>query len=513
MLGIYRKTSVILKKSTFFDGFWRHVGPPVFPLHALTRDLYDRSVREKDTSDALLSVQAIVFDALAVFGGFMLATWIKFESDLLPLEKGIPQDVYEMYAKGAGLATVFFLLAFQFLGLYNRPQVGAFTNRIPRCIKGTGAGILLTAVLGFAIKTNPPFSTHVVAISFFTISFLVILERYILYRIEWNLSRHRPGRNDVIIIGTDTVASRLSRTLKREHMLRSRIIGYVQTEHAETEKDVPKDQIMGILSDLETIIESRHPDQIILTSSTPGRARILEIMLLCERNLIQFNMVPDMFFLMTTNMDVQTLDDIPLLGMRRWPLDILWCRLLKRAEDILGALIGMIIAAPIVAIAALLIKKASPGPVFFSQDRCGEKGETFTLHKLRTMHIDAEKDTGPVFASVNDARRTAIGTTLRRHNLDELPQLWNVLRGEMSLVGPRPERPHFVEQFKADVSRYMWRHVSKPGMTGWAQVNGLRGDTSIEQRVKYDLYYLENWSLALDFKILLKTFLASQNAY
>jgi len=486
---------------------------PLFPLHSLIGDLYDRSVREKDTSDALLSVQAIVFDALAVFGGFMLATWIKFDSRLLPLDKGIPQNVYAVYAQGAALATVFFLLAFRILGLYVRPQVGTFTNRIPRCIRGTGAGILLSAVLGFAIKTDPPFSTHVVAVSFFTISFLVILERYILYRIEWNLARHRPGRNRVIIVGTDAVASRLSQIIKREHMLRSRIIGYVHTDETETDKDVPKDLIMGTLSELETLVDAHNPDQIILTSSAPGRDRMLEIMLLCERNLIEFNMVPDVFSLMTTSMDVQTLDDIPLLGMRRWPLDILWCRLMKRAEDIVGALIGLILAAPIVAVAAVLIKKASPGPVFFSQDRCGEKGKKFMLHKLRTMHVDAEKDTGPVFASQNDSRRTAIGATLRRYNLDELPQLWNVLRGEMSLVGPRPERPHFVEQFRTDVSRYMWRHVSKPGMTGWAQVNGLRGDTSIEQRVKYDLYYLENWSLALDFKILLKTFFASQNAY
>ena len=371
----------------------------------------------------------------------------------------------------------------------------------------------MSAVLGFAIKTNPPFSTHVVAVSFFSISFFVILEKYILYRIEWNLARHRPGRNLVLILGTDAVASRLSKIIKREHMLRSRIIGYVHMEETKTDKDVPQDHILGTLSELETLVATHHPDQIILTSSTPGRGRMLEIMLLCERNLVEFNMVPDVFFLMTTSMDVQTLEDIPLLGMRRWPLDILWCRLVKRAEDIVGAMIGIILAAPIVAVAAVLIKKESPGPIFFSQDRCGEKGEPFTIHKLRTMHVDAEKDTGPVFACENDSRRTVIGATLRRYNLDELPQLWNVLRGEMSLVGPRPERPHFVEKFKTDVSRYMWRHVSKPGMTGWAQVNGLRGDTSIEQRVKHDLYYLENWSLALDFKILLKTFFTSHNAY
>jgi lipopolysaccharide/colanic/teichoic acid biosynthesis glycosyltransferase len=160
-----------------------------------------------------------------------------------------------------------------------------------------------------------------------------------------------------------------------------------------------------------------------------------------------------------------------------------------------------------------LIRRESPGPVFFRQIRCGESGRRFTIYKLRTMRVDAEEETGPVWTSENDPRRTRIGAFLRRHNLDELPQFWNVLKGEMSLVGPRPERPHFVEQFKEDISRYMWRHVSKPGMTGWAQVNGLRGNTSIRERIKYDLYYLENWSLAFDFKILLRTFFSRRNAY
>jgi exopolysaccharide biosynthesis polyprenyl glycosylphosphotransferase len=186
---------------------------------------------------------------------------------------------------------------------------------------------------------------------------------------------------------------------------------------------------------------------------------------------------------------------------------------MKRAEDIAGALAGLILTSPVLALAAVLVKRSSPGPVFYRQERCGEEGRTFHIYKLRTMRKDAEAETGPVFTSKDDARRTPVGAFLRRHNLDELPQLWNVLKGDMSLVGPRPERPFFVEKFKGGVARYMWRHVSKPGLTGWAQVNGLRGNSSIEDRVKYDLFYLENWSLAFDFKILAKTLFARQNAY
>jgi exopolysaccharide biosynthesis polyprenyl glycosylphosphotransferase len=239
----------------------------------------------------------------------------------------------------------------------------------------------------------------------------------------------------------------------------------------------------------------------------------LEIILACERNMITFNMVPDMFRIMTGSMDMQTIDDIPLLGVSRWPLDYFWNRILKRIEDICGAFAGLLVIAPFLALVALLVKRSSPGPVFYKQKRCGENGKEFSIYKLRTMRTDAEKETGPVWTIENDPRRTRIGSFLRTTNIDELPQLWNVLRGDMSLIGPRPERPHFVEKFKDDIDRYMWRHVSKPGMTGWAQVNGLRGNTSIEERIKYDLYYLENWSLSFDFKILLRTLTARTNAY
>jgi exopolysaccharide biosynthesis polyprenyl glycosylphosphotransferase len=254
-------------------------------------------------------------------------------------------------------------------------------------------------------------------------------------------------------------------------------------------------------------------DQVILTDNRLPHEQTVGIVLACERTLTRFNVVPDMFRLMTGNVAVQSVDGIPLLGVSRLPLDRYWNRLAKRLEDMVGALLGLLVTAPVMLVAAVLIRRESPGPFLYRQKRCGERGREFTLYKLRTMRADAEQETGPVWASENDPRRTRIGAWLRAHNLDELPQLWNVLRGDMSLVGPRPERPFFVEQFREDIQRYMARHMSKPGLTGWAQVNGLRGNTSIDERIKFDLFYLENWSLAFDFKILLKTFSARHNAY
>jgi exopolysaccharide biosynthesis polyprenyl glycosylphosphotransferase len=224
-------------------------------------------------------------------------------------------------------------------------------------------------------------------------------------------------------------------------------------------------------------------------------------------------MVPDIFRVLTSDVAIRNVDGVPLLGVGRWPLDHFWNRVAKRAEDMVGSLVGLVVSCPVILVAMMVIKRQSPGPVFYRQERCGENGRVFALYKLRTMHLDAEEHTGPVWAVEDDPRRIPVGRFLRQFNLDELPQFWNVLKGEMSLVGPRPERPHFVEQFREDISRYMWRHVSKPGMTGWAQVNGLRGNTSIKERIKYDLYYLENWSLAFDFKILIRTFFSRDNAY
>jgi len=470
-------------------------------------------MRKKDTSDVLTSAAAVVGDACAILGGFMLATWIRFDSGWIPLRHPRPEQLYHAYVIGAGFATFVFLLAFRSLRLFVRPQMGSFVNTVPRLLKAVGMGGVLIMVLAFAVQNEAEFSRVVIVLAFFTVSLFLVLERYVLFRIEWNLARHSRKTNQVLILGTDAVAAHLERTLKREPMLRSSVAGFLRTDLAEPDKDIPVGQIKGTVEELNAFVADHEVDQIILTDSGLGHDRIVEIILLCERNLIAFNMVPDLFRVMTSSMDVQSLNDIPLLGISPWPLDLFWNRILKRIEDVAGALIGLLLTAPIIGVASVLIKRNSDGPVFFSQERCGENGALFTLYKLRTMSVHAEERTGPVFAARNDPRTTRIGAFLRRHNVDELPQLWNVLRGDMSLMGPRPERPHFVEKFKEDIGRYMWRHVSKPGMTGWAQVNGMRGDTSIEERVKYDLYYLENWSLAFDFKILARTLFARKNAY
>ena len=464
--------------------------------------------------DALASGLAVLVDALAIFGGFLAATWLRFNSGLIAVDS-MPPRLYFMYGWGAAITTIIFLFIFRSLGLYVRPQQGRFPERIPRLIRATGLGILIATALAFAIRPDdfPPFSRLTIALAAGFILITVILERWMLFRMEIILAQSGSDQKRILIIGTDSVAAHLKRGLEADPRLRCTVLGFIDTGSAATVPEIPSQQIRGQLDQLDDILNTHPADQIILSDSSIGHQRILEIILAAERNMITFNMVPDIFRIMTGSMDMQTVDDIPLLGVSRWPLDTFWNQMLKRGEDVVGALFGLIFLAPLFGVLALLIKRSSPGPVFYRQKRCGENGKEFTIYKVRTMQSDAEKETGPVWTVENDPRRTAIGTFLRRTNIDELPQLWNVLRGDMSLIGPRPERPHFVEKFKDDIDRYIWRHASKPGMTGWAQVNGLRGNTSITERIKYDLYYLENWSLALDFKILIRTFSARKNAY
>ncbi|MBU4286249.1 MAG: undecaprenyl-phosphate glucose phosphotransferase [Verrucomicrobia bacterium] len=471
-------------------------------------------MRVRDTSDVLASCAAIAGDALAVFLGFLLATWFRFDSGLIPLfHDQPPVHLYSMYAQGALVGAFLFLLIFQSLGLYVRPQIGTFGDKIPRLVHGVLLGLLVAVALAFVLRTEPPFSRMTVLVSVVTVLLLVLLERYALFRWELHLARHRRVVNRVAIVGADAIAARLKKALKQEPRLGARVVAFFQTRAGEAHPDIPRELIKGTLDDLRVFIESNQADQVILTDTTIDHARTIELILLCEQSLVTFTLVPDLLYVMTGRVDMQTIAEIPLLGVSRWPLDNFWNRLIKRSEDVFGALCGLFMALPLLLVFAILIKRDSPGPVFYRQERCGESGRPFRLIKFRTMVLDAEAGTGPVWAVENDPRRTRIGAFLRRYNLDELPQLWNVLKGEMSLVGPRPERPCFVEQFKEEISRYMWRHASKPGLTGWAQVSGLRGNTDIRERIKYDLYYLENWSLALDFKILVKTLFSRENAY
>lgn len=469
-------------------------------------------MRTRDSFDAKTSLTAVIADALAIFFGFQLAVWIRFDSGWLEIPRGVPPRGMYMYA-GAVL-TILFLFIFRSLRLYERPQYGHFVDKIPRIVRACGLAALLAMALAFAIQTEPPFSRLATAIAMGVITLFVVIERNILFALERHWAKYQAAKRPVVLLGVGPIAVQLRDKLEGEPRRRCRVIACLALPGETPDPELPEELVQHSLEKLSDLLKDNSVDAVVLTrSSVLSQNILLDIMLECERSLADFLMVPDLFRLLTTKVDVQNVDQIPLLGTGKWPLDYFWNRMLKRGEDIAGGIVGLTISLPVIAIASIAIKRSSPGPVFYKQERCGVKGRVFQLYKLRTMRVDAEAQTGPVWTSPDDPRRTKVGTFLREHNLDELPQFWNVLKGEMSLVGPRPERPHFVEQFKDDISRYMWRHVHKPGLTGWAQINGYRGQTDLTKRIELDLWYLEHWSLALDFKILLRTLFAKKNAY
>jgi exopolysaccharide biosynthesis polyprenyl glycosylphosphotransferase len=261
---------------------------------------------------------------------------------------------------------------------------------------------------------------------------------------------------------------------------------------------------LGAIKDLPNDIARYRLQAALIALSYKDHPQLLEMIRDAEGLNIELMMVPDMLDLMTSRVRIREIEGIPFIQIKEIPLST-WNRINKRTFDILFSSIILLVTLPITAMLAAVIKLTSKGPIFFRQERIGLDGSAFPVVKFRTMRADAEVTTGPVRAKKGDPRTTTIGRILRRTSLDELPQLWNVLRGHMSIVGPRPERPFFVEQFKSKIPRYLERHRVKAGMTGWAQVNGLRGDAPIEERTKYDIYYVENWSLVFDVKIILKT--------
>ena len=469
----------------------------------------------RSVADSWFATAAVAADCAAAFASVYFAVWLRFDSGWFAIPFGTPIDVYAGYWKFALGAAALAYVSLRTLKLYKRPQRGTFHAHVPRLVRGALATTVSLLVVVALVRNVYNVSTGVVLLFFFAFSALLLAERLLLFRAEIRAARRALPTNRVLMIGTDATAARLARCFAGDPRLRVRVSGFLRSTPEETPAPgIDPSNVLGDASQFHETLE-RLPDivQVIVTNPAAESGLLYRLASECERRMLRFNVVPDLFRMLTSAVEVETIDDVPLLGLRRSPLDRFGNRLAKRAEDVLGALVGLLAAAPVVAVLALLVKRESPGPVFYRQTRCGYGGKPFTIYKLRSMRADAEAATGAVFAEEDDPRRTRIGAFMRSHNLDELPQFWNVLKGDMSLVGPRPERPEFVERFADRIEHYMRRHDCLPGITGWAQVHGLRGNTSIEDRLHADLWYLENWSLALDFKILLRTLFAVRNAY
>ncbi len=342
---------------------------------------------------------------------------------------------------------------------------------------------------------------------------LVTLGRLLVARGFRMLQARGIGEDRILLIGTGDVGRMILQRIRHSPNLGYRIVGVVDSNgNTAALDDAP---FLGTPADIPQIIEDQRVDEVIVALPEASHQEILGIISMCEREKVGIRVFPDVFQIMANEVSISDFGGLPLLTVRDVALRG-WKLALKRMVDIAGACLALLLASPIMMLTALLIKLESPGPVFYVQERMGLDAKPFPMLKFRSMRADAESN-GPGWTVKNDPRRTRFGALIRRISFDELPQFINVLVGDMSLVGPRPERPVYVEQFRQRIPRYMDRHREKAGITGWAQVNGLRGDTSVVERTKYDVWYIENWSLALDFKIIIQTILnaarRNNNAY
>ncbi len=410
------------------------------------------------------------------------------------------------------------LTAFFFARLYQSTRssrVDEFYSVAAATTIGTLVGISLDSLLLQNFTMARDYSRAMVVYAWFFSLVLLTLGRMFSDWLRRLLIRRRGwAHRRVLVLGTGEIARMILQKILWSPELGYDAVGVVSPNGLAPASllGVP---VVGAMAQLSQIIDEVQSDEVIIAlPEETSHQEILWIISECERGRVTIRVYPDLFQIMAGPVSIGELGGLPLLTVRDIALTG-WKRVFKRGMDLVGSAVGLVMISPLLMLVSLLIKLESPGPVFYAQERMGLDARPFPVLKFRSMRVDAEKQ-GPGWTTENDPRRTRLGGFLRKTNIDELPQLINVLLGQMSLVGPRPERPVYVEQFRRSIPRYMERHREKAGMTGWAQVNGLRGDTSIAERTKYDLWYIENWSIALDVKIIIRTVLQlfrSPNAY
>ncbi len=474
---------------------------------------------KKESFRFIFPVFLFAADVVVIFSSFLLAYWVRFHSPftkIVPVTKGIPPLSFYLY--GSIFVVVVWVAVFNAYGLYKSTRPKTAFDEFYLLAKSATLGFLMVLAFTFFYR-GTSYSRATLVTSLILGILLLFAERRLMAKAERHFTKRGYGVKKAVIVGTGEMAFSLFKRWKENSQIGYQLIGLIKggSEHENkgdftSVTDIP---VLGTLDDLSRIIREKDVELVVLALPLSFHHKIMEIILSCEDLKVEFQIVPDLVEIMTARAKVLSLDGIPLISLGRTPLEG-WNKVVKRSLDLVVSSIGLVLLSPVFAILAILIKLDSKGPVFYKQERLGRDGKRFVQYKFRSMIENAEEKTGPTFATEDDPRRTKVGAFMRRNNLDELPQLFNVLKGDMSLVGPRPERKFFVDKFKEGIPRYFLRHKVKSGITGWAQINGLRGNTSIEERTKYDLFYVENWSLAFDIKILLLTlrdWFSSQNAY
>ncbi len=445
----------------------------------------------------------VAVDLIATYLALFLAYHLRFNVEVYPITKGIPP--FQPYLALFPIITLIWPVVFYFRGLLQgRPQRSRVEEAFAVALAVAIAALVLNAGLAFyreftysRLVLGMFVVLDVVFVTIARITFWSVMARI------WSSSRHR---RRALVVGAGELGRMVAERLAQHRELGLDVVGFLDDDPGKAGAEVGGFPVLGNLEHLEEVAREQGVGLLYLALPLGSQHKTVRLLQRAEPLLLAVRVVPDLLQYYTLRSGVEDLDGIPVINLTQIPLAG-WNTLVKRVFDLVLSTVAVLLLWPVMAVLALIVHFVDGGPVFYRQRRMGLDGKSFTILKFRTMIPNAEEETGPRFAVPNDPRTTRVGTWLRRTSLDELPQLINVLRGDMSLVGPRPERPEFVERFRQRYPEYMSRHRVRAGITGWAQVHDLRGQTSIRRRIAYDLYYIDNWSLALDFKIMWLTML------
>ena len=456
----------------------------------------------------------LVSDLLATVAAFFGAWMLRFELDLapafLPLETEVPE--LRRYLELLPFVLLLWPVVLYFHGLYqSRRGRSRVDEAITVLVAVILALVLLSVVVAWYRPPRVPGSAEVFTYSRAFLALfgvldlaLVVLARNAIRQVLQRLRLAGHNIQRILVVGAGALGREITQKILAHRELGFEVTGFVDDDPGKQGASFHGVPVLGPTREIESILQERDVHQVFVALPLEAHRKMLRILQVVSRECVEVKLVPDILQYATLKASLEDVDGTPVINLSQVPLQG-WSSLVKRGMDVATSLSALAVLAPWLPVAAALIWLEDRGPIFYRQERMGLDGKRFMILKLRSMRIDAESSTGPVWAIKDDPRRTRVGQLMRHWSLDELPQLWNVLKGEMSLIGPRPERPAFVQEFKHKIPQYMLRHRVKSGITGWAQVHGWRGNTSIKKRIQYDLYYIENWSLKLDFKILWMT--------
>ncbi len=444
----------------------------------------------------------MIIDALVISFSLFLAWYVRFETDLLGFGRGVWG--FDHYMMPLVFILPSYIIIYYILGLYTPQRTQkTITSEAFKIIESNFIGLLFLTTLLFVVNLTD-YSRYMLAMFALFSTVFSITERYILRRFLRFIRSKGHNIKYILVIGAGELGEKFAGVINENEYFGYGIMGFLD-DNIEKGARINGSQIIGAVEDLEDVISMNLVDRVIVTLSPRHYELMEQIIETCEKSGVRAEIVPDYYRYLSSKPHMDMIEDIPLIQIRHVPLDIHFNQFIKRSLDLIFVVVAMVILSPILFIIAIMVKISSPGPVIFKQERVGRDRQNFNMYKFRSMKVQDSETEKFKWTTADDPRKTRIGSFIRKTSIDELPQLFNILKGEMSLIGPRPERPHFVEKFKEEIPKYMIKHHVRPGMTGWAQVNGYRGNTSIIKRIEHDIYYVENWTITLDVKIFFRT--------